>query len=135
MAHAFDLKYKTGIAPILPYGVYTIPECSMAGSTEDDLQKEGVAYVVGRASYANNARGQIIGDHKGFLKLLFHEEDMKLLGVHIIGEQATELIHIGLTVLLQEGTVDLFVRMCFNYPTLAETYKYAAYDALGKAGR
>lgn len=132
MAHAFDLKYKTGIAPILPYGVYTIPECSMAGSTEEELRKQGVAYVVGHASYSNNARGQIIGDHKGFLKLLFHEENMKLLGVHMIGEQATEIVHVGLTALLSDAGADLFINTCYNYPTLTEVYKYATYDALGR---
>jgi NAD(P) transhydrogenase len=131
MAHAFDLKYKTGIARILPYGVYTIPECSMAGATEEELQKEGVHYIAGRASYAANARGQIIGDHKGFLKLLFQEDDMKLLGVHMIGEQATELVHVGLTALLTGAGADLFINSCYNYPTLTEVYKYATYDALG----
>jgi NAD(P) transhydrogenase len=131
MAHAFDLRYKTGLAQILPYGVYTIPECSMAGETEEDLRKKGIPYIVGRASYATNARGQIIGDHKGFLKLLFHEDDMRLLGVHMIGEQATELVHVGLTALLVNAGADLFINSCYNYPTLTETYKYATYDALG----
>jgi NAD(P) transhydrogenase len=131
MAHAFDLKYKTGLASILPYGVYTIPEASMAGATEEDLQKRGVPYIAGRASYATNARGQIIGDHKGFLKLLFHEDDMKLLGVHMIGEQATEIVHVGLTALLTNSGADLFINSCYNYPTLTEVYKYATYDALG----
>jgi NAD(P) transhydrogenase len=132
MAHAFDLKYKTGIAPILPYGIYTIPECSMAGATEEGLVADKVPYIAGRASYAANARGQIIGDHKGFLKLLFHEDDMRLLGVHIIGEQATELVHVGLTALLVEAGANLFINTCYNYPTLTEVYKYATYDALGR---
>ncbi len=132
MAHAFDLKYKTGLARILPYGVYTIPECSMAGATEDELVSKKVPYIAGRASYASNARGQIIGDHKGFLKLLFHEDDMKLLGVHMIGEQATELVHVGLTALLTGAGADLFINSCYNYPTLTEVYKYATYDALGR---
>jgi NAD(P) transhydrogenase len=131
MAHAFDLKYKTGLARILPYGVYTIPECSMAGATEEELQEKGTPYIIGRASYATNARGQIIGDHKGFLKLLFHEQDMKRLGVHMIGEQATELVHVGLTALLTGAEADLFINSCYNYPTLTEVYKYATYDALG----
>jgi NAD(P) transhydrogenase len=131
MVHAFDLKYKSTVAPILPYGIYTIPECSVAGETEESLQKAGTAYVVGRARYEHNPRGQIIGDRDGFLKLLFREEDMRLLGVSVIGEQATELIHVGLTALLQEATADLFIQICFNYPTLSELYKYATYDALG----
>jgi NAD(P) transhydrogenase len=131
MVHAFDLKYRGDIARILPYGIFTIPECSMAGETEESLQQKGVAHVAGRATYANNARGRIIGDDKGFLKLLFALDDMKLLGVHVIGEQATELVHVGLTALLAGQTADLFIETCFNYPTLTELYKYAAYDALG----
>jgi NAD(P) transhydrogenase len=131
MVHAFDLKYKTAVAPILPYGIYTIPECSAAGETEESLQKQNIPYVAGRARYEHNPRGQIIGDRDGFLKLLFREEDMRLLGVSVIGEQATELVHVGLTALLQEATAELFIQTCFNYPTLSELYKYATYDALG----
>jgi NAD(P) transhydrogenase len=132
MAHAFDLKYKKGVAPILPYGMYTIPECAMAGQTEEALLAAQVPYVVGRASYGGNARGRIIGDLKGFLKLLFHEADMRLLGAHVIGEQATELVHVGLTALLMNAGADLFINTCYNYPTLTELYKYATYDALGR---
>ena len=135
MVHAFDLKYKTAVAPILPYGIYTIPECSVAGETEESLQKANTPYVVGRARYEHNPRGQIIGDRDGFLKLLFREEDMRLLGVSVMGEQATELIHVGLTALLQEATAELFIQICFNYPTLSELYKYAAYDALGQRAK
>jgi len=131
MVHAFDLKYKTTVAPILPYGIYTIPECSVAGETEESLQKQNIPYVAGKARYEHNPRGQIIGDRDGFLKLLFREEDMRLLGVSVIGEQATELVHVGLTALLQEATAELFIQTCFNYPTLSELYKYATYDALG----
>jgi NAD(P) transhydrogenase len=132
MVHAFDLKYKCVVAATLPYGIYTIPECSMAGETEEALQTAGVRYVVGKATYASNARGHIIGDDKGFLKLLFRYDDMRLLGVHVIGELATELVHVGLTALLLEQTADIFIRTCYNYPTLTELYKYAAYDALGR---
>ena len=132
MAHAFDLKYKDQLAPTLPYGIYTIPECASAGETEEALQKAKVPYVAGRASSANNARGQIIGDHKGLLKLLFHEDDLRLLGVHVIGEQATELVHVGLTAMLMKAGADLFIKTCYNYPTLTEMYKYATYDALGR---
>jgi NAD(P) transhydrogenase len=131
MVHAFDLKYRGDVAQILPYGIYTIPECSMAGATEESLRKEEIPYVVGRATYANNARGRIIGDDKGFLKLLFGLDDKRLLGVHVIGEQATELVHVGLIALLAGQSADLFIQTCFNYPTLTELYKYAAYDALG----
>jgi NAD(P) transhydrogenase len=132
MVHAFDLKYKCDVARILPFGVYTIHECSMAGETEESLTKAGVPYIAGKACYSSNARGHIIGDEKGFLKLLFRLDDMRLLGVHMIGEQATELIHVGLTALLLEQRADLFIKTCYNYPTLTELYKYATYDALGK---
>jgi NAD(P) transhydrogenase len=133
MCHAFDLKYKTTLAQILPYGIFTIPECSMAGETEETLAQKKVPYVVGRASYGSNARGQIIGEGDGFLKLLFAQDDMRLLGVHMIGEQATEVIHIGLTALLTGAGADLFIQTCYNYPTLSELYKYATYDALGRS--
>jgi NAD(P) transhydrogenase len=104
----------------------------MAGESEESLTKKQIPYVVGKASYATNARAQIVGDTKGFLKLIFQESDMKLLGVHLIGEQATELVHVGLTALLMEAKADLFIQTCYNYPTLTEIYKYAAYDALGR---
>jgi NAD(P) transhydrogenase len=104
----------------------------MAGATEEELVAAKTPFVVGKATYAANARGQIIGDRDGFLKLLFREEDMKLLGVHLIGEQATELVHVGLTALLVGATADLFINTCYNYPTLTEVYKYATYAALGQ---
>ncbi len=132
MVNAFDLKYKDKVATILPYGIYTIPECSMAGETEEGLNAKGIPYVVGKATYDSNARGQIIGDRHGFLKLLFGRDDMKLLGVHVIGEGATELVHVGLTALLLQQGAGLFIETCYNYPTLTELYKYAAYDALGR---
>ncbi len=132
MVHAFDLKYKSTLAHILPYGIYTIPECSMAGETEESLTHKNIPYVVGKARYHQNARGQIIGEKDGFIKLVFREEDMKLLGVHVLGEQASELVHIGLTALLMGASADLFIQTCFNYPTLSEIYKYATYDALGR---
>ena len=135
MVSAFDLKYKKEVAPILPYGIYTIPEASMAGETEVSLKKKDIPYVIGKAHYGQNARGIIIGDSVGFLKLLFRAEDMKLLGVHIIGEQASELLHIGLTAMLMEATSELFIRTCYNYPTLSELYKYATYDAMGRQQR
>jgi NAD(P) transhydrogenase len=132
ICHAFDKPYKTKMSTVLPYGIYTIPEASMAGETEGSLKEKGVPYVVGRGHYALNARGEIIGDRFGFLKLLFHRDTRQLLGVHAIGEQATELVHVGLVVILMEGDLDLFNRACFNYPTLGDLYKYAAYDALLK---
>jgi NAD(P) transhydrogenase len=135
VVHAFDLKYKTHLPAVLPYGIYTIPEVSMAGATEEALQERGVAYVAGRARFAENARGQIVGERVGLLKLLFREDDMRLLGVHVLGEAASELVHVGVTALLMDATADLFIQTCFNYPTLSETYKYAAYDALGRRAK
>lgn len=135
MVHAFDLKYKTKVAAFLPYGIYTIPECSMAGQTEASLSEKSISYVAGTAQYNSNARGQIIGAETGFLKLLFEQDSMKLLGVHVIGEQATELVHIGLMALQSGATAELFIETCFNYPTLGELYKYATYDALGKRAK
>jgi len=138
---AFNLEpYKEHVAPVLPYGVYTIPECSGVGKTEEQCLSEGIDYVVGRASYSQNARGMITGDHDGFLKLLFKFNDdlrspMKLLGVHVIGETATELIHTGLSALMMGASSDLFINTCFNYPTLTELYKYATYDAMGRRAK
>jgi NAD(P) transhydrogenase len=94
-----------------------------------------VDYIAGRARYADNPRGRIIGDDTGFLKLLFRRDNMRLLGVHVIGEQATEVVHPGLVALLTESGADLFNRACFNYPTLGDLYKYATYDALLQRGR
>jgi len=129
VCHAFELLEKD-IAPVLPTGIYTIPEASMAGETEQSLKSRGVDYWVGRAPYSTSPRGRIIGDESGFLKLLFRREDMRLVGVHALGEQATELIHIGLVALLRECDAEFFSRTCFNYPTLGDLYKYAAYDAM-----
>jgi NAD(P) transhydrogenase len=131
VCHAFGLKYKQRVASLLPMGIYTIPEISAAGETEASCQEKKIDYVVGRAHYANNARGHIAGDTTGLLKLIFARADKKLLGVSIIGENATELIHIGMTVLDRSLTIDEFIEQVFNYPTLSETYKYAAYDGLG----
>ncbi|MBI4317038.1 MAG: FAD-dependent oxidoreductase [Chloroflexi bacterium] len=137
MIRAFDLEpYKQRLAPIFPMAIYTIPECSKAGKTEEDCKREGVDYVAGRAWYSQNARGMIVGGETGFLKLFFEMNDdllqpMKLLGVHIIGEMASELVHIGVNALMMGAGNDLFIDTCFNYPTLGELYKYATYDAMG----
>jgi NAD(P) transhydrogenase len=128
MCAAFDLAKKE-TSPLLPTGIYTIPEASMVGETEQSLKAKGVDYVVGRAQYRENARGRIIGDERGFLKLLFRCGDMRLLGVHVVGEQATEVVHIGLMAMHCDASAELFSRVCFNYPTLGDLYKYAAYDA------
>jgi NAD(P) transhydrogenase len=129
---AFDLKYKERLAPFLPLAVYAIPEVSMVGLTEDDCRAKNIGYLVGRAYYEENARGQIIGDMSGMIKLVFSPTDKKLLGAHIIGEQASELIHIASHVMLAGGTIDAFIEAVYNYPTLADSYQYAAYDGLAK---
>jgi NAD(P) transhydrogenase len=129
--HAFGLKYKQRVASLLPMGIYTIPEISAAGETEQSCKEKKIDYCVGRGHYENNARGHIIGDTAGMLKLIFARSDRKLLGMSIIGESATELIHIGMMVLDNGLTIDEFIEQVFNYPTLSETYKYAAYDGLG----
>lgn len=141
MIKAFQLEpYKEHVAPILPRTIYTIPECSGAGKTEEECQKEDVDYVVGQASYSQNARGMIVGDDDGFLKLVFEfnkdlSRPMKLLGVHVIGEIASELVHIGVNALMTGAASDLFIDTCFNYPTLGELYKYATYDAMGRRAK
>ena len=131
VCHAFGLKYKERVASLLPMGIYTIPEISAAGETEESCKEKKIDYCVGRARYENNARGHIVGDTTGLLKLIFARTDRKLLGVSMIGESATELIHIGMMVLDNGLTIDEFIEQVFNYPTLCEMYKYAAYDGLG----
>ena len=131
VCHAFGFQYKQRLASMLPMGVYTITEISAVGESEESCKEKKIDYEVGRARYANNARGLITGDSAGLLKLLFRRDTRRLLGVHIIGENATELIHLGMMVLESSGTIDLFINFVFNYPTLSEMYKYAAYDGLG----
>ncbi len=131
--HAFGMPANS-VPALFPYGIYTIPEMSMVGRTEEDLTEDVVPYEVGRAQYREIARGQIIGDDSGLLKLMFDTRDRKLLGVHIIGEGASELVHIGQAVLALGGTVDYFVETVFNYPTLAECYKTAALDGINRLG-
>ncbi len=130
MVHAFDLKYKQQTPSLLPYGLYTIPECAMVGETEDAAQRQGISHVVGRARYRNNARGGIVGDDAGLLKLIYALPDMRLIGVHMIGEQAIELINIGLMAMQMKAPSQAFIDACFNFPSLAELYKYATYDAM-----
>ncbi|MEO8354278.1 MAG: Si-specific NAD(P)(+) transhydrogenase [Chloroflexota bacterium] len=130
VVHAFDLEYKERLAPFLPLAVYAIPEISAVGLTEDECQEKNIPYLVGRAYYEENARGQIIGDMSGMIKLVFSPTDKKLLGAHIIGEQASELIHIASHVMLAEKPIDEFIDAVYNYPTLSDSYQYAAYDGL-----
>jgi NAD(P) transhydrogenase len=129
--NAFGIPTKN-IPELFPYGIYSVPELSSVGQTEEELTKKGVSYEIGKASYREVAKGQIIGDKIGLLKLIFHYDTHKLLGVHIIGDGASELIHIGQAVLSFGGTVDYFVDTVFNYPTLAECYKNAALDGINR---
>jgi len=131
--HAFGIEDQS--APSLfPYGIYTVPEISYVGRNEEELTRQNVPYEVGKATYGEIARGQIIGDDIGMLKLLFHRDSRELLGVHIIGENASELVHIGQAVLTFGGKIDYFIRNVFNYPTLAEGYKNAAFDGINRLG-
>ena len=129
--HALGMPIQR-MTDLLPYGIYTIPEISFVGKSEAELTAAGVPYDVGVARYREIARGQILGDDKGLLKLLFHAQSGRLLGVHIIGEGATEIVHIGQAVMALEGTLDFFVNNAFNYPTLAEAYKVAALDVANR---
>ena len=133
-AKAFDLPVHSNPATY-PYGIYTIPEISFIGKTEEQLTEEDAPYEVGVAYYREIARGQIRGDTTGRLKLIFHRETREILGVHIIGEGAAELLHIGQAVMVLGGTVEYFVETVFNYPTLAECYKAAAFNGLNKLSR
>ena len=129
--HAFGIEHQS-IPELFPYGIYAIPEISTCGANEEELTRDGIPYEIGKAYYKEIARGQILGDTIGMLKLVFHRENHKLLGVHIIGEGASELIHIGQTVMAFGGTVDYFINTVFNYPTLAECYKTAAFDGINR---
>lgn len=129
--HAFGIETKS-VPGLFPYGIYTIPEISYVGRNEEELTHQNVPYEVGKAQYREIARGQIIGDSIGMLKLVFQRETRELLGVHIIGESASELAHIGQAVLTFGGKIDYFVNNVFNYPTLAECYKNAAFDGINR---
>jgi NAD(P) transhydrogenase len=131
-ARAFSDQAATSNPSFYPYGIYTIPEISFIGKTEEQLTGEDVPYEVGMAYYREVARGQIRGDTTGRLKLIFHRDTRKVLGVHIIGEEASELVHIGQAVMTLDGTVDYFIKTVFNYPTLAECYKVAAFNGVGR---
>jgi NAD(P) transhydrogenase len=129
--HMFGIPFEH-LLDLFPYGIYTIPEISMVGQTEETLTSNKVPYEVGIAKYSELAKSMMLGDEAGMLKLLFHPETHKLLGVHALGQRATEIIHIGQAVLFYGGTVEYFRDMVFNYPTLAEAYKVAALDGLNK---
>lgn len=132
VCHAFGFTYKRQVGELLPYGIYTIPEVSCVGLSEEDAIAKKITVVCGRAYYKHNARGKIIGDTDGMVKLVFERDSRRLIGAHVIGDRATELVHIGQAIVTLKGTVETLIEMVFNYPTLAECYKYAAYDALGR---
>lgn len=127
--HALGLPAPERELPF-PYGVYTVPEISMIGATEEELKAKGIAYEAGRARYENNARGQIVGDLDGFVKLLFDPATKRLLGAHLLGTNATELVHVPQMTMAHGGGLDDFLDAVFNVPTLSECFKYAAYDGL-----
>jgi NAD(P) transhydrogenase len=129
-SHAFDHPFEP--CQLMPYGLFTIPEISMVGANEQELTAQRAPYEVGVARFREIARGQIVGDETGLLKLIFHRETRRLLGVHCIGETATEIVHIGQAVMALGGTIDYFRDTVFNYPTMAECYKVAAFDGLNK---
>jgi NAD(P) transhydrogenase len=132
VARMYEDEHVQSNAFAYPYGIYTVPEISFVGKTEEQLTSEDVPYEVGVAYYREIARGQISGDTTGRLKLIFHRDTRTVLGVHIIGEGAAELIHIGQAVMILNGTVDYFVDAVFNYPTLAEAYKAAAFNGINR---
>lgn len=129
VCHALGLE-ENPLSNLYPYGIYTIPEISMVGPTEEELKTRGVEFVVGKAHYRELARGQIVGDKWGLLKLIVDKKTLKILSVHIVGDNAADLIHIGQAVMAFEGDAKYFIRSVFNYPTLAEAYKTAAFHAI-----
>jgi NAD(P) transhydrogenase len=131
VCHAYGIETKS-MPELFPLGIYAVPEISMVGKTEDQLTQANIPYEAGVAQYSELARGQLLGDELGMLKLLIHQEDHRILGVHAIGTGATELIHIGQAVMAFNGTVEFFINNVFNFPTLAEAYKVAALNGLNK---
>jgi NAD(P) transhydrogenase len=136
MCHAFAIPFKRRVDPIIPMGVYTIPEVAMVGLTEEQAVERGFDHEVGRASFSGNPRAQIAGFEEGFVKLVFRRSDRMLLGVHIIGDGASELIHLGQAAVTDGDSIERFIHTTFNVPTRTDAYKYAAYDGLQRlAGR
>jgi NAD(P) transhydrogenase len=130
--HMFEIDFKRKLADTLPFGLYTIPAIYSVGLNEAQAQEKGYSVVVGRAAYRLNARGRMLGDEEGLVKCVFDARTRRLLGTSIVGQDATELIHLAQFVIGFEGGIDDLINTCFNYPSLSELYKYAAYDALGK---
>lgn len=127
---ATGITFKQTVDPLTPFGVYTIPECAMVGLTEEDARRRGIEYVAGTSPFENNSRAAIAGSTEGAIKLVVRSDDRKLIGVHVIGEGATELVHHGQAVMNFDGTVDYFIHSTFDVPTVTDSYKYAAYACL-----
>jgi NAD(P) transhydrogenase len=133
--HAMNIPGPRGRTELLPFAIYTIPEISFIGRTEEELKQQGVDYVAGRGLYAMNPRGQILGDTDGLLKLLFETRSLKLVGVHLIGTGASELVHIGQAYLRSQSDALLMAESMFNYPTLSDLYRHAAFEGIAESNR
>lgn len=134
VCHAFGIPFKESVDPLPPFGVYSIPEVGMVGMTEEAAAVAGVDYEVGRAWFEHNARARIAGTTDGLVKIVFRRQDKALLGVHVLGDIASELVHVGQAVMHGHGTIDRFIHTTFNVPTYSEAFKYAAYDGLQRVG-
>lgn len=132
ICHAFGIPFKQKVDPFPPIGVYSVPEAASVGITEELAKERGLPYETGRANFAENTRANITGQTDGLIKLVFDRNDLRLLGVHILGDQAAELIHLGQSVIHNAGTIEEFIDTTYNVPTRTECYKYAAYDGLGR---
>jgi NAD(P) transhydrogenase len=128
--YAMSIPFKQTVDPLTPFGVYSIPECAMVGVTEEQAREQGLDYAVGLSRFKDNSRAAISGATEGALKIVVGRDDRRLLGVHLIGEGATELIHQGQAVIHFGGTLDYFIHSTFDVPTVSDSYKYAAYDCL-----
>jgi NAD(P) transhydrogenase len=131
--HMFNLPFLTKLADTVPMGIYTIPAIGSVGLTEEDARNGGREVLIGRASYRDNPRGRMLGDDQGLLKAIFDRQTHALLGVSVVGEDATELVHLGQIAIASGHTIRHLVETCFNYPSLTELYKTAAFDALAQA--
>lgn len=135
ICHAFGIDFKDTVDPLAPFGVYSIPEVAMVGLTEEAASAQQVDYEVGRGFFTRNARATIAGATEGLVKLVFEKDGLSLIGVHILGDNASELIHVGQAVIQFGGTIEHFIHATFAVPTLTDAYKYAAYDGLTRVGK
>jgi NAD(P) transhydrogenase len=133
--YAFGISFKQTVDPLTPFGVYSIPECALVGLTEEQAQAQGLRYAIGTSRFADNSRAVIAGTTDGMVKLVVDRDSRRLVGVHIVGEGATELVHYGQAVMHFGGTVDYFIHATLDVPTMSDAYKYAAYDCLQRMAR